>query len=331
MIELVATFALCAQNAAPVDARLLRRGLHYEAWTDPREGAFSVELPRGWRIDGGIVRPSPAQCRGRVSAASPDGAVGIYLGNADFPIYLEPSDYTAMLGHSEGSTMTTQDGGSLTVMRYLGAQEYIRRVILPGLQVPAEIETLRDRADIARAFPASWAMSYDAADAVYTFRRDERTFRAYVLVVLERGAVGGTAVWTPWTVLAGAAPEGSFDLAAQALAHAAGTVRYNERWLAAQNNLEADISRVISRTHSEVSSIIQSTYEERAASQDRIARERERVTLGVEDMVDPQTGDVYRVPNRYPHYWIGPNEQVVGTDTETSPGLEFRPMERSEP
>ena len=71
----------------PADASARPR---YATFTDPVERAFSMEVPEGWKVQGGTKRPSTAAVQGSVQATSPDGAIVVYAGD-EFPIYSEPS------------------------------------------------------------------------------------------------------------------------------------------------------------------------------------------------------------------------------------------------
>jgi hypothetical protein len=58
---------------------------------------------------------------------------------------------------------------------------------------------------------------------------------------------------------------------------------------------------------------------------------RSRATLGIEVYTNPATGERYTVPNTYNHVWINPQGNVVGTETDTSPGSAFEPLQRVPP
>jgi hypothetical protein len=68
-----------AQGASP----------QYVSWRDPKEGAFTAEIPKGWSAQGGTSRPSLSQVWQRLEVTSPDGAITMYVGD-DFPAYREP-------------------------------------------------------------------------------------------------------------------------------------------------------------------------------------------------------------------------------------------------
>src|ERR1700730_15745420 len=50
-------------------------------WREPNEGAYSLDVPRGWKVGGGILRRTPVDVRSAVNAAYPDGAIRVLLGD----------------------------------------------------------------------------------------------------------------------------------------------------------------------------------------------------------------------------------------------------------
>src|SRR5262249_49375691 len=57
------------------------RSVQYATWTEPREGAFTVELPQGWHVDGGLQRTT-WNLRIAMSVTSPDGQVHAFVGDS---------------------------------------------------------------------------------------------------------------------------------------------------------------------------------------------------------------------------------------------------------
>ena len=56
--------------------------LRYTRWQDPKERAFTVEVPTEWSIEGGTLRPSSLLAQASVNAVSPDGRVDLLIGDA---------------------------------------------------------------------------------------------------------------------------------------------------------------------------------------------------------------------------------------------------------
>src|SRR5689334_16033918 len=78
------TVGLCtaavAQSKAPPlpsgstpHATLASAGVRFVPWRDPKEGAFTVSVPEGWQLSGGLYRAAAIDVRPVVEIQSPDG------------------------------------------------------------------------------------------------------------------------------------------------------------------------------------------------------------------------------------------------------------------
>jgi hypothetical protein len=95
-------------------------------FTDPTEGAFSLSVPQGWTVKGGVQRVSAAVAQPWVTATSPDGATVIALGDPSVPPFVLPSQM-----HGAGQQVQTASGVMGLVEPYENgvqfAQDYASR------------------------------------------------------------------------------------------------------------------------------------------------------------------------------------------------------------
>ncbi len=70
----------------------ITRSLHYVTWSDPHEHAFHLEVPQGWKADGGAFRFSPMDVRIAYQVVSPDKSITILMGDSRLPAsFLSPT------------------------------------------------------------------------------------------------------------------------------------------------------------------------------------------------------------------------------------------------
>src|SRR4051812_33256648 len=75
--------------------------LQFKRWVDPTESAFSLDVPVGWKISGGIKRASDT--RSEIMMQSPDGQIIVKIGDVNIPLsYVELNQTLASLGYREG-------------------------------------------------------------------------------------------------------------------------------------------------------------------------------------------------------------------------------------
>jgi len=58
---------------------------------DPREQAFSIDVPQGWKAYGGMFRSNAVDARPFIDMTSPDGKMNIRVGDASIPAYEMPN------------------------------------------------------------------------------------------------------------------------------------------------------------------------------------------------------------------------------------------------
>lgn len=74
----------------------------FVTWKEPNEGAYTIDVPRGWKVAGGVRRQSPVDIRTALNVTSPDGAIRIFIGDYDLAPRREPDQLTQMAGMREG-------------------------------------------------------------------------------------------------------------------------------------------------------------------------------------------------------------------------------------
>ena len=85
-----------------------------------------------------------------------------------------------------------------------------------------------------------------------------------------------------------------------------------------------DRSRIISDATRDIAGMAESSQRYRDAVDDRIARLRSNATLGVTEVVDPATGRHLSVDSGSGYYWVDHRGMMLGTNVDTSPGVDFR-------
>jgi hypothetical protein len=338
--RILASFRITGAPVGDAGGAAAAPAVHYVRWTDPREGAFSFEVPEGWQISGGLHRLAPVDVRSVWQAVSPDG-IRISGGDAELPLFTEPDQMLAMAGLREGSWYSPGYGINRLVQRYLPgvvfAREYVRTRVsrrCPELEITGE----RDRPDTAAALnsanqqPGAGGITVrlSAGEVTFTCRESGRSMRGYYFAGTQRTQVPGMP-GGPWNVehLFGViAPEAKVELARAVAEHILKSSQINPQWMAMQQNITAETSRIVSRTNTAISSIITSTHENRQTVMDELSRRRSNATLGVEDVVDSTTGRSIKVESGSDYYWIDHRGTIVGTNTDTRPDLDFRTLTR---
>ncbi len=106
------------------------------AWTqfrDPKEGAFTIDVPQGWQVVGGLIRRSINQPHPVIGVLSPDKLTKIVVGDPSAIAYAEPTSTLQSLGFREGQSYTPK-GEPEIIMSYHSGQQWAEHLARNELQ-----------------------------------------------------------------------------------------------------------------------------------------------------------------------------------------------------
>jgi hypothetical protein len=93
-------------------------GIEWASMRDTRENAFSLEVPKGWKVTGGCYRLGANNPRFLVDMTSPDGRTSLRVGDSAVPAFTVPQ-----MGWREGVRSSTGVDWSVAA-RYLPGREF---------------------------------------------------------------------------------------------------------------------------------------------------------------------------------------------------------------
>ncbi len=210
------------------------------AWvrfTDPVESAFTVEIPEGWRVAGGVRRFAPSEAPAWVTAASPDGAQTVFAGDPNVGTFLLPNE---PFMSTEGAQVPWLHNRGATVMRYKPGAEYAAAygaralsaqctdVRVAGTQPLPQLEdTLRPNVQNATRI--------DAGAAEFTCRRGGQEMAAGVAAatVLTTFQGGSGGLWQVPVLSGFLAPKGQEADVQAKLDHLLGSFAFDPQFQAA--------------------------------------------------------------------------------------------------
>lgn len=308
--------------------------IDYVPFQDPREGAFVLDAPRGWKTTGGLFRFASVDVRGTVLTVSPDDQVRVWIGDPQFPTFAEMNQMLAMTGFREGSLYSPGYGVTFLIRRYLPglqfAEWYVSSVIGSGGLV--EILDRRERPDLAQFLMRQAALAGGGFMQAYSsvgevaFRR--QTQSGYCLVGTTRRAAMGVAIWTVEHLFCFTAAEDRLTEADEVLNRMIRSFQLNPQWVAMQQGLTGAVSRIVSQTNQEISRIHSESYWRRQAIEDRIAPKRSDAIRGQVRMQDPTTGETFTLEAGSNYYArLRGSNIVVGSDSGSfPPQLDLKPL-----
>jgi len=132
-----------------------------QTWTDPTEGAFTIDVPKGWAVssDSGVTRP---YLDAAVKLVVSKGDMGISIEQLHPPLYYTPNWVLNMSGYTEGSYYM---GG--LVLSYHNAKQYAEQLLAGelGLDAPVDVTDMSDI--LSNIYSAPWIKEKTAAEATF--------------------------------------------------------------------------------------------------------------------------------------------------------------------
>lgn len=312
----------------------------FVSFTDPKEAAFSVEVPKGWSARGGLFRVAAVDTRPALELSSPDGGIRITSGDKEIPTFTVPSHTLAFAGFPEGSWYSPGYGVRMMVRRYLpGAQfaeQYVRDRVLPAIGCrQGRIVDRQDRTDLSRAVnelyqsqsPAGGVARLDMGEVRFDCLRNGNRWRGYYLAgTLFVGAqLGG--IWHVDHLVGYAAAQEQAALAEAVALHVIRSARINPEWAHMQEGLAANVSQIVAETNSAISDSIRKTFETRWSTEAEVMRKGANMRRETTDLIDPDTGETWNVRSQSRYFWRKPgSDVVVGTETFEVPGVGFQQL-----
>ena len=272
-----------APPQASARAAVPAQGLTDVSWTtftDPNENAFSIEVPQGWRVAGGVVRKIPLWPSMVLRVLSPDRRTLIAVGDPDSVPYNAP----------------------------IAARDYVRRFTERAMSEACSgltIVKVADLPDVER-FASSKSLGpynqWSAAQASFSCNGSRQTGMAgqaiavlQYMTTLRSGHAQVLAAYVTTT--------GKEQQADGLLNHIVASLRENPEWSARQQQIGQQLAKgAMARWQGE----------------QRQFQQMDDAITNTAHFVAPD-GHRYDLDARARYQWLAPNGQTVGTDTPTPP------------
>lgn len=258
------------------------KGLTDVSWTtftDPNENAFTIDVPRGWKVVGGIFRKIPLWPSAVVRVLSPDRRTLIAVGDPDSVPYHAP----------------------------IGARDYVRRFTeramsgaCPGLSI-VKVAELPDVERFESAHSFGPYNQWSAAQASFKCSGRQVGMAGEAIAILQymTSLHSGQA-----TLLAAfVTTAGQNDEADRLLNHMYSSFRQNPEWGTRQQEIGQQLANgAMARWRGE----------------QRQAQQMDDAITNTSHFVGPG-GQHYDLDASPRYEWLAPNGQTIGTDTPTPP------------
>lgn len=291
--------------------------LTFTPWQEPVDGAFTLEVPTDWEIDGGVLRLSDIDQRQWVLANDPAESTFISAGDSRVSAFIVPNAALTAQGYAEGDSIFLEDT-EFTVWPYRPGEEflvdYAEQILdltgcdLDPQPLPALTTAIRDyiaQNDLAVE------MGHEQAAGLLTYAcgTGDEAYVGLLVAVTSLYEAQGTELWQVTALYGYAALPADTAMAAAALQQLILTYATDAAWLQDALGYSA---RDAARLTTHAAALAQLLVDELALS----VAESPIDTAAMDEFVtvdDPATGEAVVVFLDSTLGWLDSEENLLGT------------------
>lgn len=293
--------------------------------------AFSMLIPEGWSVSGGIIWRQHATMPGAISLSikSPDELYELRL-VPSMPYYWSHNPLS-LFGAAEGSQYMGNEVRRPVSNFLQYVDQYVlhrsgMRCRIVGHSRHPELENVL-RSENPAGFGREVFIDAGIAKVEYAFKgyMFEGDITCGIVIT---NMMYGQSSWIADKIISTRAPKGKLQDAGKVFAVMLKSFKFNLRWFnlyhslvqsltqyVMQNISDAGfISGIIRNTFEEVSDTVRRSYETQQAANDRVYRGISESIRGVNTFYDPYKGYSVEIPNAYRYVYANPLGEYIVTD-----------------
>lgn len=293
----------------------------FHTFMDPTEGAYTVDVPVGWNVQGGTDHPIAIDARPWVVAKSPDTLVTAFIGDGKIGPYYMPTSLGMSLGNLPG--MKYNSG---TISAYVPAQKYIVDYAVKHLKqggcTKIEVGPVVDLPQLAKQMIGMGTQANAASVTLTCLNKDKIPYTAYFVACTKALVSNGSGMW--WVTLIGGevAPADRYQIGLVVIKRMLDTYNITAQWSNNAAHTAGQVSRIYKAGADAVErTIVDGYWARQGGSHTGAARDPlqgfDDYIRGQQTLQDPDTGTNYKVG--YGNNWINQSGTVLQSDTQIGP------------
>jgi len=303
----------------------------FERKNEPRENSFSILVPKGWQIEGGIFRVNPAIQGGPAQsiAAKIDFTVKKDKRGSVMIRWLPDMLYFDTRNTPAGRMGMFPEGSNyqgMTVLYIKFAKNFITEIAFPYAHPKAgniKIVTRKKLIVVANNYSKRvkqvmpfTTMSYDAALVKFKYDENGNQYEESMVSIIENWGQLGAGMWGNKETFLIRTPIGQFEKYAPLFSVIQNSVKINLRWLISEIKGQATRGQIAINTQREIQRIGKEIAEHRQKTNAEINNDIFLTLTEQEEYVNPYTNEIEIGTNQWQHRWINEGGDVIYTNSE---------------
>ena len=309
--------------------------------TEPNEQAFTLLIPKGWRLLGGIVRANPMAAGGPVQAMAAkvdmaiarDDAATVYLRRIPDVYYTDPRHlssykYAAQLGIA---LPPLDNYMGMALVQRPSAQDFLAQFVFPSIHPQAtdvQLIDARPLPNVAQTYQQGQvatqqmlqtlaavgiqgSIGYDAGLLVVEYNENGIRFRESIATIIDDMGEMAQGMWVNRETTAFRAPVQEFEVWAPITSVILGSVQLNPAWIDMEIRAQARSTGKFRETMADLRRIDEEIVEHRRKTNAEIRNDMYLNLTNQEEYVNPFTNKVETDTNQYTNRWVTPTGELV--------------------
>jgi hypothetical protein len=307
--------------------------LHWVSYTDNAEGAFSMDIPVGWQIDGGMYRFGYFDVRWMMDVRSLSGDIIIRIDDPNVPPYVLPGPHTG----PAGQPAVRQGLYQMVVDNYRDAHTYAQAYARHRFSSTCRTVTPR-ASEWTPDIPAAWSPIPADRSTQASLAYDCATSNGpRVVSVYARDSIyGKDGLWTVDPIISIIAKPEELALAQRMTQHMIDSWRENPQWKHYQDQMTQVGQNQIRAQYSQFMQQMQTYHQQRETAMNQQVSQFEarqnaqaaqvssfgNILTGVTNVNDPSTGTQFQMfSGPKSNYYV--NGNGVKVNSNVNPGFGF--------
>jgi hypothetical protein len=293
-------------------------------FVDPIETAFSLDVPRGWTVKGGLDRKGFSDYRLMVDMQSSDGKTDVRLGDAAVPVaYAFPTQFHPRDGEPDDLGAQAQ----ILYARFRTGQDFA------ALYAQARFRSVRQNvvwqsapepAPVKDDPPQENGASQNLWSVGQVMYKCDTSAGPRIAYVYAKTKIAASNLWKVSMLASFFAPPDQVPVARSIILRGSESVKLNPQWVEYQNKMDAEgLQYQRARQQQRMADLQQQVrqFEARLKAQQAQFQQFDNVIVGITPTINPLTGqslEVWTGPKT--QYWQNGNGQVVNSDRAPAAG-----------
>ncbi|MFA5259705.1 MAG: hypothetical protein WC450_00585 [Candidatus Omnitrophota bacterium] len=296
---------------------------------EPKEKAFSLLIPQGWQVEGGILRVNPL---------SQGGAAQSIAAKLDFTVKKDSAGTVLIrwlpdmlyfdARYSPAGQMGMFPPGSnyngMPVYPLMPASQFITQLAFPYAHPQAQdVKITGNKAltDLARSYQSRvnqffphLGFQYDAALSDVTYKEGATEYAEKIVALIENWGQLGAGMWGNKETFLIRAPQDEFKKWETVFSIIQNSVKVDPRWLAGEIRGQIQRGQIALDTQQEIQHIERDIVAHRQKTNAEIHNDMFLTLTDQEEYVNPYTNEIDTGSNQWKHRWVNESGDIIYTD-----------------